>query len=374
MQFRLIRQVVRLRSPRCLALALACVAASLAAAVPASADPSVAAKRTEAHQVLAQVQQLDRTLGYATQAYDLASLRLRRVNGDIHENSRNLVIASRNLHRAQRTVSARLVDLYLSGGENSTLEVLVGATSLDEVLSRIDASDRIAQADSRMLAQLTTFRREVRQRQARLREAKRKVSELVAERAAARASIEAQLSERRRLLASVRDEVTRLEAQESARQAELQRQVQARLAGQQQQQELAAALPVASASASPSTPGPLPASRGNVVAIAMQYLGVPYVWGGASPSGFDCSGFTMYVYAQIGVALPHYTGAQYAMGVAVPRSQLQPGDLVFFDGLGHEGMYIGNNQFIHAPHTGDVVKISSISGWYASTYVGARRV
>jgi cell wall-associated NlpC family hydrolase len=62
------------------------------------------------------------------------------------------------------------------------------------------------------------------------------------------------------------------------------------------------------------------------------------------------------------------------MGVAVPRDQLQPGDLVFFDGLGHEGMYIGNNQFIHAPHTGDVVKISSITGWYASTYVGARRV
>lgn len=373
MQVQTIRQVMRLRKPGFLALALACVAAGLATAVPASADPSVAAKRAEANQVLAQVQQLDRTLGFATQAYDLASLRLRRVNSDIHENTRNLVIASRNLHRAQRTVSARLVDLYLSGGENSTLEVLVGATSLDEVLSRIDAADRIAQADSLLLGQLTTFRTEVRRRQARLREAKRKVSELVAERAAAQASIEAQLSERRRLLASVRDEVTRLEAQERVRQAELQRQLQARLATQQQQQ-LAAALPVASASASPSAPGPLPASRGNVVAIAMQYLGVPYVWGGASPSGFDCSGFTMYVYAQIGVSLPHYTGAQYAMGVAVPRSQLQPGDLVFFDGLGHEGMYIGNNQFIHAPHTGDVVKISSISGWYASTYVGARRV
>ena len=62
------------------------------------------------------------------------------------------------------------------------------------------------------------------------------------------------------------------------------------------------------------------------------------------------------------------------MGVPVRRSQLQPGDLVFFDGLGHEGLYVGNNQFIHAPHTGDVVKISSITGWYASTYVGARRV
>jgi cell wall-associated NlpC family hydrolase len=118
-----------------------------------------------------------------------------------------------------------------------------------------------------------------------------------------------------------------------------------------------------------------PARYGGVVGIAMKYLGVPYRWGGASPStGFDCSGFTMYVFAQIGVSLPHYTGAQWAMGTPVSRSQLQPGDLVFFNGLGHMGIYIGGNNFIHAPHTGDVVKISSMTGWYDRTYVGARRL
>jgi peptidoglycan DL-endopeptidase CwlO len=111
-----------------------------------------------------------------------------------------------------------------------------------------------------------------------------------------------------------------------------------------------------------------------VVGIAMRYLGVPYVWGGASPSGFDCSGLVMYVYAQVGVSLPHYTGAQWNMGVAVSQSDLQPGDLVFFDGLGHVGIYIGGGQFIHAPHSGTVVQISSMSGWYAATYVGARRI
>ena len=103
----------------------------------------------------------------------------------------------------------------------------------------------------------------------------------------------------------------------------------------------------------------------------MRYLGTPYVWGGASPSGFDCSGFTMYVYAQVGVSLPHSTYAQYGMGVAVSRSQLQPGDLVFLYGLGHVGIYIGGGQYIHAPHTGDVVKISSLP---TSGYVGARRI
>ena len=82
----------------------------------------------------------------------------------------------------------------------------------------------------------------------------------------------------------------------------------------------------------------------------------------------------MYVYAQLGISLPHYTVAQYRMGAAVSRSQLQPGDLVFFDGLGHVGIYVGGGSFIHAPHTGDVVKISSLTGWYASTYVGARRL
>jgi cell wall-associated NlpC family hydrolase len=82
----------------------------------------------------------------------------------------------------------------------------------------------------------------------------------------------------------------------------------------------------------------------------------------------------MYVFAQVGVLLPHSSYAQYGMGVPVPRNALQPGDLVFFDGLGHEGIYVGGNSFIHAPHTGTVVQISSITGWYAATYVGARRV
>jgi len=121
----------------------------------------------------------------------------------------------------------------------------------------------------------------------------------------------------------------------------------------------------------------VPSSQyGGVVGIAMQYLGTPYVWGGASPGGFDCSGFAMYVYSQVGVSLPHNAAMQYnTVGTYVSRDQLEPGDLVFFDGLGHMGIYIGGGQFIHAPHTGDVVKISSLNdSWYSSTYVGAKRV
>jgi hypothetical protein len=118
---------------------------------------------------------------------------------------------------------------------------------------------------------------------------------------------------------------------------------------------------------------------GQAVALAYRFLGVPYVWGGASPAGFDCSGLTMYVYAELGIKLGHYTGFQYYQGRRVPRDQLQPGDLIFFhansSGVpGHEGMYIGNGSFIHAPHTGDVVRISSLfETRYALSYVGAVR-
>ena len=118
---------------------------------------------------------------------------------------------------------------------------------------------------------------------------------------------------------------------------------------------------------------------GQAVALAYQFLGVPYVWGGATPAGFDCSGLTMYVYAQLGIKLGHFTGFQYYEGRRVPRDQLEPGDLVFFHANslgvpGHEGMYIGNGSFVHAPHTGDVVKISSLyETRYALSYVGAVR-
>jgi cell wall-associated NlpC family hydrolase len=117
---------------------------------------------------------------------------------------------------------------------------------------------------------------------------------------------------------------------------------------------------------------------GKAVAIAAQYLGVPYRWGGASPiTGFDCSGLTMFVYAQLGIQLGHYTGAQIHEGTPVPPPLLEPGDLVFFDASafgtpGHEGMYIGNGMFIHAPHTGDVVRIASLAS-YAERFVGAVR-
>jgi cell wall-associated NlpC family hydrolase len=111
-----------------------------------------------------------------------------------------------------------------------------------------------------------------------------------------------------------------------------------------------------------------------IVQYAKRFLGAPYVYGGTTPHGFDCSGFVRYVYAHFGVALPHSSYAQFGDGSRVGRGSLRPGDLVFFDAVGHVGIYIGNGRFIHAPHTGTHVRITPLAGWYSARFSGARRL
>jgi cell wall-associated NlpC family hydrolase len=104
-------------------------------------------------------------------------------------------------------------------------------------------------------------------------------------------------------------------------------------------------------------------------------VGAPYRWGGSSPAGFDCSGFVRYVYAQVGVSLPHNAAKQYRLGTPVSRDNLEPGDLVFFDRLRHNGIYVGNGRFIHSRQTGKRVAIAGLAdAWYAEHFAGARRL
>jgi peptidoglycan DL-endopeptidase CwlO len=350
------------------------VAYALAAA-PVFADPSVASKEAQAQGVLGEIQQLDSSLERAIEAYNLANVKLNRIKHDLSSNTFALASARKSLKSAQTQLSSRLVDIYTSGDQNAGLAVLLGASSLDDMLSRMDTVDRVSQQDELVLHQVVRFKREVQHRQRFLKHAHVEQVQVVAERNAAKASIESQLGERKALLNSIRGEIAHLKAQEAARQAELRQELQQRVAQQadSSQTALAPTVPVTAPTGPPSV-APPPSHYGGVVGIAMRYLGTPYVWGGASPAGFDCSGFVMYVYAQVGVSLPHSSYAQYGYGSAVSQGDLQPGDLVFFDGLGHVGIYVGGGSFIHSPHTGDVVKISSMSGWYASTYVGARRL
>jgi len=114
-------------------------------------------------------------------------------------------------------------------------------------------------------------------------------------------------------------------------------------------------------------------ARDRVVMRAWRAVGVRYRWGGASLGGFDCSGLTQWVYRSVGVSLPHFSAAQWHYGRRVSRRALEPGDLLFFSGLGHVGIYLGHGALIHAPHPGAAVRYARLTGWFSSSFYGARR-
>jgi cell wall-associated NlpC family hydrolase len=359
------------------------VATSVFGVTAAGADPSIESKRAQAEAILAEVRELDSRVGKAAEAYNLATIQLGEIDADLASNGRHLKAARKSLGVAQANAAQRLRALYINGDGAGAIEVILGARSLDDLISRLDVAQRVGEQDAKVLRDVRQYRRQVQLHRERLTDARARQARVVAERAAQRRAIESELVERERMLASVKDEIARLEAEERARQARIEAAARARLRAQelaaqqavQQASAQAAAVAVESSSDEGSSEPLPPAKYTGVVGIAMQYLGVPYVWGGMSPAGFDCSGFIAYVFAQVGISLPHHAASQFSYGVPVSRDQLQPGDLVFFDGLGHAGIYVGGGQFIHAPHTGDVVKISSLyDSWYDSRWVGGRRL
>ena len=388
-------------SLRILAAAALIGALVLTATVSAGASPSLDDKRRQAEAILAEVRVLDDEVGDAAERYNGASYELQQLTAELREAREDLVLARQLQGVSRERIAVRLRDLYIAGDSVTTLEVIFGADSLDDVLNRIDLAERVASQDARITRDATALRKRVTRREQQLDAAEERQTIAVEQRAAEVRLIEGRLAERKRLLASVQDEIARIEAEERRRQAELRRRAELelerqRIAAAAQRQEQARAAETeestpGTSTESPTSDDPLPgialevvytppaadADRGaQAVAIAMQYLGIRYKWGASSPSiGFDCSGLTTYVFAQIGVTLPHYAAAQYQLGTPVSKEQLAPGDLVFFRGLGHMGMYIGGGNFIHAPRTGDVVKISSLSeSYYVANWVGAKRL
>ena len=364
-------------SRRLFVLVLFALAALCLSGAPAIADPSaIKAKEAQVQDVLGQIQQLDANLERAVEAYNAATDKLNSIRADLRVNARELQIARVNLKRSQRALERRLVTVYTTDQHSSTLGILLGSGTMDTMLSQIESADRMANQDLRIDRQIHQFKAAVKHHRFELKNAEAEQQQLVQERADAKASIESQLSDRQQLVQSIRSEIVQMKAEERRRQAELARQAAAARAAQAQETAQAALGNPYATSTTPIIHVPPSGIGTTVVAIAERYLGIPYVYAGASPSGgFDCSGLVMYVFAQVGIPLPHYAASQYGYGMPVSKDQLEAGDLVFFDGLGHVGIYIGGGNFIHAPHTGDVVKISSLSeSWYTDNYVGARRI
>ena len=333
--------------------------------------------------MLAEVSQIGDKLQAAQDQWWNARQQLTLVNQNLQRNEYRLHVARGNLHAAQQRLMSRLYSLYVNGSP-TTIEVIAGAHNLSDVIDRAESARVLSNQDAALGTQALRFQRTVQARERQLKQLKQKRVQAVARANAEKDRVAAELGQQKRLLASIHTTIGQLVAQEAAREqaakaaalARLRAEIAARAAAKKAAEEQAAQQQSTSApTITPPPPVNIPtgspgAGHALAASIALRYLGVPYVWGGASPSGFDCSGLVMYVYAQLGISLPHYTVAQW--NASYPISSPAPGDLVFFDGLGHVGIYIGGGRFVNAPHSGSVVRIDSMSGF--GSFDGARRV
>lgn len=315
---------------------------------PAWAVPAgLTEKQSRSREVKAEIDQIDDNLGLVVEEYNQARLILGNTQAQIATNNRKLAKARRNLARSTTILASRVESIYRHG-RIGIIEVLFDAKSFDEFLLRLDLLCRIGRQDAQILRRVEVSKREIEKRKEELARQEKKQKATFAQIKTKKNRIESEIRRRDTLLAGIRGEIAQLERKEAARQAALRR------------------------SYDHYAYRPSRGSHSGVVSVAMAQLGKPYRYGAAGPGAFDCSGLVMYCYARVGVRLPHSSSAQYGCGAPVSRSELSPGDLVFFySPIHHVGIYVGGGNFIHAPHTGARVRVESLSSH--RSYVGACR-
>lgn len=322
---------------------------TLSIAAGAAATP-LSEKKEELRRVQARLGEVYLKADLAVEKYNMATAQLADVKAAIRENEHLLDVAEYNEELAKAQLEARVTMLYKSRGVDF-MDVLFASSSFDEFVSQLDLMRRLGESDVDMVRSIGAYEREIRDRRLKLEADQEKAARLVAERKAQKVEILALRARLERLESRLSGDIDRL------------------------RQEAAAAAVAAAAEAAGTYPQPVdPGGSGHseVVDIAMRYLGVPYVYGGASPSGFDCSGLTMYCYAQIGYSLPHSATMQAAVTTDVPLGALQPGDLIFFGTpaySSHVAMYIGGGQMIHASSSAGQVVIAAV---YDGAWIGGR--
>jgi cell wall-associated NlpC family hydrolase len=317
------------------ALATLCVAASAALvlpAVPAGAKPQPSVKESQAklRKLNSQVDHQDDSYNKAKEERQAAKKKLDALNKSVSDDKKT--------YEQLRIRVVQLAAAAYKSGQSGDIPALVSSSDPSDVLDQISMFTQVARNRSSEVTQFLNAAQLLQRQQAQAQQAAD--------------DLNAKLKTEKSQLASLKKKAA-------------------------QQQSLVNRLGGGSSSGGQGATYNGPASGS--ARLALEYLyaqkGAPYHYGGTGPykSGFDCSGLVMMAWRHAGVSLPRVVPAQYSATRRVARADLQPGDIVFFDGLNHEGMYVGNNQFMHAPHTGEFVKFDSLSGYYSSAYYGAGR-
>lgn len=267
--------------------------------------------------------------------------------------------AQDNMDKEESLYNARMRAIYISGLDGY-LSILLSANGLGDFISKLEAVNKIIAYDNNLIASLNTQKSELNAKKEKLIKKSNDISAIQKDNEQKLAKLNDDKDKQSKLIVQARALEATYAYQYSGQIGETLNNIN----------NIRNSVPKISESR-----GAVAISDNAVIAYASNYLGTPYVWGGTSPNpGFDCSGYTQYVYRHFGIYLGRTTYDQIKNGYAVSRENLQPGDLVFFgtyDNPHHMGIYVGNNSYIHAPHTGDVIKISALS---RTDYLTARRV
>ena len=326
--------------------ALGLLAAALLPTTSSASPASVDDLKAQGRSVRREVERLDHRAEVLTEKYNVARAQLDAVNVRLQEARSDLGRAQIQLDAAQALRGARLAAMYKSDGY-SVLDVIFNLSDIGEADTQLGYFRSIDEADQDTVTRIAAMEQQIQSLARQIDKDRADALEREMGLREQQAAIEDELAARETLLADLDARVKKLLSE----QARLDAAASARLAK-------AAGVDLATISGTPAQIA--------VVRETMKYLGIPYVWAGATPSGgFDCSGLVLYVYAKFGVQFPHGATMQAHMGDPVSLSQAQPADLVFFGYPAfyhHVGIYIGNGLFIEAPHTGDVVKVSQLAG------------
>ena len=331
-------------------------------AAPTGTSTSLKQIKEQRQDLETKVEKLDNQIADIMNQIDNNKKNIDKTGNDIKQTQVDLDNAEKNIKGQQDLFNKRMRAMYINGVD-SYLSVLLQADGLSDFISKVDTVKKIVGFDKKVISDLNSNKDAITKKKQDLDNKNNQLLALKADNEKKLSKLNSDKADQTKLIANLKDREKLLAVADTAAT------MLVTSAENKVQQVRAAAPRISRGTSSVSS---TPASSDSIVAYASNFIGTPYQWGGNGPSSFDCSGFTSYVYSHFGVSLPRIASDQQTVGTEVSRDELQPGDLVFFGSPAHHvGIYVGNECYIHAPRTGDVVKISPLD---RSDYSGARRV